>query len=393
VDPRVLEAMLPYFTDRFGNAASRSHAYGWEADEAVEQARTGIAACLNAKPKEIAFTSGATESNNLAIKGVLGLAGGAPGHIITAATEHKAVLDSCKALERAGRATVTCLRVDGHGRVDPDDVARAIRADTALISIMFANNEIGTLAPMAEIGRIAKERGILFHTDAAQAVGKVPIDVQALGIDLLSLTAHKMYGPKGIGALYVRASGPRVRLTPLLDGGGHERGLRSGTLNVPGIVGLAKACAVAVADMESEQARLHVLRERLRVGLFAELEGLRVNGHPSERLAGNLNVSFAYVDGESLLMALKDVALSSGSACTSATLEASHVLKAIGVDDEAAHNSLRFGLGRFSTEAEVDTVIARVSQEVRRLRALSPQYAAAKRAGRIDASASVQQAG
>jgi cysteine desulfurase len=378
VDPRVLEAMLPYFSERFGNPASRQHAYGWEADEAVERARERIAAAINAKPKEIVFTSGATESNNLAIKGVLGLPA-ADGHIVTALTEHKSVLDSCKALERAGRATVTYLKVDSTGLVSPDDVRAAITERTKLVSIMFANNEIGTLAPIAEIGRIAKEHGVLFHTDAAQALGKVPIDVAAVGVDLLSLTGHKLYGPKGCGALYVRGQGPRVRLAPLLDGGGHERGIRSGTLNVPGIVGLAEACALAVEELAAEQERLLALRERLRRGLFDRLDGLRLNGHPTQRLAGNLNVSFAHVEGESLMMALHDVAVSSGSACTSVTLEPSHVLKAIGLSDELAQSSIRFGLGRFNTDAEVDRVIDRVVHEVRRLRELSPFHAREKR--------------
>ena len=381
VDPRVLEAMLPYFTARFGNPASRNHSYGWEADEAVEKAREQLGRILNAKPKEIIFTSGATESNNLAIKGVLGFAE-AKTHIITAATEHKSVLDVCKALERIGRATVTCLKVDHDGLVDPDDVRAALTPQTALISIMFANNEIGTIPAIGEIGRIAREHNVLFHTDAAQAFGKVPIDVDALGIDLLSFTAHKTYGPKGAGALYVRSQPRPVRLAPLFDGGGHERGMRSGTLNVPGIVGLAHAGVVAVQDMAAEQERLSGLRERLRAGICSQLDDVRVNGHPTERLAGNLSLSFAYVEGESLLLALNDIALSSGSACTSVNLQASHVLKAIGMGDELAHNTLRFGLGRFTTEAEVDHVSARVVHEVRRLRELSPFYAAAKRVAR-----------
>jgi cysteine desulfurase len=388
VDPRVLEAMLPYFTERFGNPASRNHSYGWEAEEAVERAREQLGAILNARPKEIIFTSGATESNNLAIKGVIGF-DGPKTHIITAATEHKSVLDVCKALERGGRATVTYLKADHDGLVDPDDVRAAITPETALISIMFANNEIGTIPAIGEIGRIARERNVLFHTDAAQAFGKVPIDVVALGIDLLSFTGHKTYGPKGAGGLYVRAQQRPVRLAPLFDGGGHERGLRSGTLNVPGIVGLAHAGAVAVQEMAAEQERLHDLRERLRQGICTQLDEVRVNGHPTQRLAGNLSLSFAYVEGESLLLALNDVALSSGSACTSVNLQASHVLKAIGMDDELAHNTLRFGLGRFTTETDVDYVVQRVVHEVRRLRELSPFFAASKRKAEGTAAKSV----
>lgn len=382
VDPRVLEAMLPYFGEHFGNPASRTHAYGWAAEEAVERAREDLARIVNAKSKEIVFTSGATESNNLAIKGVLAF-DESKRHIVTVATEHKSVLDTCKALERNGRATVTYLKVDADGVVDPEAVRAAITPHTALISVMCANNEIGTIPAMAEIGRIAKERRVLFHSDAAQAFGKVAIDVNALGIDLLSFTAHKIYGPKATGALYVRAQ-PAVRLAPLFDGGGHERGMRSGTLNVPGIVGLAQAGRIAVQEMAVEQSRLAVLRERLRAGLCAQIEDVRVNGHPTQRLAGNLNMSFAYVEGESLLLALNDIAVSSGSACTSVNLQPSHVLRAIGLSEELAHNSLRFGLGRFTTEAEVDRVIARVVHEVRRLRELSPFYAAAKRGARTE---------
>ena len=379
VDPRVVEAMLPFFTEKFGNAASRNHAFGWEAEAAVERAREQVAGLINARPKEIVFTSGATESDNLAIKGVLEFYREKGNHVVTAATEHKAVLDSCKALEKTGRARVTYLPVDGYGRVDPDDVRKAITDRTVLISIMHANNEIGTSHPIEEIGRIAGEKGVLFHTDAVQTVGKVPIDVAAMGIDLLSLTAHKLYGPKGCGALYVRSKAPRVRLTPMLDGGGHERGMRSGTLNVAGIVGLGRACELAAADMEAEQSRILRLRERLREGICAQLDDVFVNGHPTERLCGNLNLSFAFVEGESLLLGLKDVAVSSGSACTSATLEPSYVLKALGVADELAHNSIRFGLGRFNTAEEVEYVIELVVHEVRRLRRMSPAYAGAQR--------------
>jgi cysteine desulfurase len=380
VDPRVLDAMLPYFGERFGNAASRSHPFGWEADEAVEAARAEIAALIGAAPREIVFTSGATESDNLAIKGAIEFHAGKGDHVITAATEHKAVLDSCRALEKAGRATVTVLPVDAQGRVDPDAVRRALTPRTVLISIMHANNEIGTLHPIAAIGHIAREAGVLFHCDAAQSVGKVALDVGALAVDLLALTAHKLYGPKGAGALYVRGTRPRVRLAAQMHGGGHERGLRSGTLNVPGAVGLGRACALASVEMAAEQGRVGMLRDRLHAGLVDQLDDVRLNGHPSERLAGNLNLSFAGVEADSLLAALPDVALSSGSACTSATLEPSHVLSAIGVGDEAAHASIRFGLGRFTSEDDVDYAIERVVHEVRRLRALSPHYAAGARA-------------
>ncbi len=382
VDPRVLEAMLPYFTEKFGNAASKNHQYGWDAEAAVERAREQVGRVINAKPKDIVFTSGATEANNLAIKGVVEFYKERGNHVITASTEHKSVLDVCKGLERAGKIQVSKLRVDDTGRLDPDIVRNAITDKTILISIMHANNEIGTIHALREIGAIAKQRGILFHSDATQTVGKIPVDVEAMGIDLLSLSAHKLYGPKGCGALFVRSSAPRVRLVPLLDGGGHERGVRSGTLNVPGIVGLGSACAIAQAEMSSDGERLIHLRERLHAGLTAGLDHVSLNGHPTERLPGNLNLSFAYVEGESLLMGLSDVAVSSGSACTSLTLEPSHVLKAIGCNDGDAHTSIRFGLGRFNTEEEVDYVITRVVQEVHRLRSLSPHYAAAKRAAR-----------
>ena len=378
VDPRVLQAMVPYFTEHFGNAASRNHRFGWEAEAAVDRGREQIASLINAKPKEIIFTSGATESDNLAIKGVVEFYKDKGNHVITAVTEHKAVLDTCKALERTGKAQVTYLRVDKDGLVNPDDVRRAITDKTILISIMHANNEIGTIQPLPEIGRLAKEKGILFHTDATQAVGKLPVDVEKMGIDLMSLTAHKIYGPKGCGALYVRSKGPRVRLTPMMDGGGHERGMRSGTLNVPGIVGFGKACEIAAAEMETETARLFELRERLHQGIFQQLDEVYLNGHPTQRLAGNLNVSFAFVEGESLLMGLKDVAVSSGSACTSATLEPSYVLKALGVGEDLAHTSIRFGLGRFNTAEEVEYVIERVVHEVQRLREMSPLYEMAK---------------
>jgi len=378
MDPRVLEAMLPYFTDKFGNAASRNHQFGWDAEAAVDQARDQMGRLINAKAKEIIFTSGATESDNLAIKGVVEFYKDKGNHIITAVTEHKAILDTCKALERTGKARVTYLPVDQQGLIDPDDVRKAITDKTILISIMHANNEIGTIHPLREIGKIAKEKNIIFHSDATQGVGKIPVDVEGMGIDLMSFTAHKLYGPKGCGALYVRSKGPRVRLTPMMDGGGHERGMRSGTLNVPGIVGFGKACELAGAEMETETARQLQLRERLHEGLFSQLDELYLNGHPTQRLPGNLNVSFAFVEGESLLMGLKDVAVSSGSACTSATLEPSYVLKALGVGDDLAHTSIRFGLGRFNTQEEVDRVIERVVHEVRRLRDMSPLYEMAK---------------
>jgi cysteine desulfurase len=379
VDPRVLDAMLPYFSEKFGNAASRSHPFGWEAEEAVERGRSQIAAAINAKPKEIVFTSGATESDNLALAGVAEFHRERGNHIVTAGTEHKAVLDTCKALQRSGKAEVSVVPVDRFGMVDPEDVRRAVTERTILISVMLANNEVGTICEIAEIGKIAKERGTLFHTDAAQALGKIPVDVEAMGIDLMSVTAHKLYGPKGCGALYVRSRGPRVRLAPLMHGGGHERGMRSGTLNVPGAVGFGMACELAVADLEPEHDRILSLRERLRHGIFDRLEDVYLNGHPSRRLAGNLNVSFAHVDGESLLLGLKDVAVSSGSACTSATLEPSYVLRAMGVPDELAHSSIRFGIGRFNTEEEVDYVASRVVEEVQRLREMSPSYAISTR--------------
>jgi cysteine desulfurase len=378
VDPRVLDAMLPYFTEKFGNAASRNHSFGWEAEEAVGRAREQIAALIGAKSKEIIFTSGATESDNLAIKGVVEFYKDKGNHVITCVTEHKAVLDSCRALERAGKATVTYLPVDKYGMVDPDAVRKAITDKTVLITIMWANNEIGTLHPIAEIGKIAKEKGIVFHCDAVQAVGKVPVDVEKAGVDLASISAHKIYGPKGIGALWVRSKGPRVRISPQIDGGGHERGMRSGTLNVTGIVGLGAACEIAGKEMSEEAARLIQLRSQLQAGLFERLDEIYVNGHPTERLPGNLNVSFAYVEGESLLMGINDIAVSSGSACTSATLEPSYVIRALGIDDELAHSSIRFGLGRFNTTEEVDYVTERVSKEVKRLRDMSPLYEMAK---------------
>jgi len=377
VDPRVLEAMLPYFTEVFGNAASRNHVFGHEAEAAVEQMRGVIGAAVGAEPRNVIFTSGATESDNMAIKGVAEFYRERGNHVITQVTEHKAVLDTCKELERRGYE-VTYLPVDRYGLIDLDDLRKAIKSETILISIMMANNEIGTIQPVKEIGAIAKEKGVLFHSDATQAVGKLPVDVDELGIDLLSMSAHKIYGPKGVGALYVRGKNPRVRLAPLFHGGGHERGMRSGTLNVSGIVGFGKALQIAVDEMESESARVKKLRDKLETTLRDRLDEVFVNGHPTLRLAGNLNMSFAYVEGESLLMGLREIALSSGSACTSATLEPSYVLKAIGVSDDLAHTSLRFGLGRFNTEEEVDYAADRVVEEVNRLREMSPLYEMAK---------------
>jgi cysteine desulfurase len=372
-DPRVVEAMLPYFTEKFGNAASRSHAFGWEAEVAVEEAREQIAALIGASAKEIIFTSGATESNNLAIKGVAAMYKKKGNHVITQATEHKATLDTCKRLEREGYQ-VTYLPVDQYGQVHADQVAEAITDKTILVSIMAANNEIGTVQPIKAIGKMCKEKGILFHTDAVQAVGKLPVDVEEMGIDLLSLSAHKIYGPKGQGALFVRKKDPRVRLEPQIDGGGHERGMRSGTLPVPLIVGLGKACEIARKEMAQESEKTFRLRERLRKGIMDQLPESYLNGHPTERLPGNANISFAYVEGEGLMMGIKDVAVSSGSACTSASLEPSYVLRALGVGDELAHSSIRFGIGRFNTEAEVDYVIDHVVREVNRLREMSPLY-------------------
>ncbi len=370
VDRRVLEAMLPYFCDEFGNAASVTHEFGRRAAEAVERARGQVAALIGAEPREIVFTSGATEANNLAIKGVAWMHASRGRHIITSATEHHAVLDPCRRLEREGWQ-LTVLPVDRYGLVDPDDVRRAIRPDTVLISIMAANNEIGTIHYVAEIGAIAREHGVLFHTDATQAVGHIPVNVRDWSVDLLSCSAHKLYGPKGVGALYVRRGRPPVRLAPLLDGGGHERGLRSGTLPVPLIVGFGAACQLAGELLEAEMNRLARLRDRLQERILTALEDVYLNGHPQRRLPGNLNLSFAYVDGEALLMSLPEVALSSGSACTSATPHPSHVLEAIGRSEELARASLRFGLGRPNTEEEVDFVAERVVAAVRKLREMS----------------------
>jgi cysteine desulfurase len=377
LDPRVLEAMLPYFTEKFGNAASRNHSFGWAGEEAVENARQQVASLINATAKEIIFTSGATESDNLMIKGVAEMYREKGNHIITEAIEHKAVLDTCKNLEKHG-FEVTYLPVHKDGRVDPEDVRKAIKPTTILISVMYANNEIGAVNPIAEIGKIAKERGVIFAVDGVQAVGKIPVDVQKDNIDLLAISAHKLYGPKGVGALYVRRRNPRVQLSAIIDGGGHERGMRSGTLNVPGIVGLGKACELCQQEMASESVRLSGLRDRLKAGLEAKLDEVYINGSLEYRLPNNLNMSFAYVEGESLLMGINDVAVSSGSACTSATLEPSYVLKALGVGEDLAHTSIRFGLGRFTTEEEVDYVIDKMVQVVTKLRELSPLYEMAK---------------
>src|SRR5204863_824539 len=377
LDPRVLEAMMPYMTIVFGNAASRNHQFGWAAEEAVENARAQIAKLIGATAKEIIFTSGATESDNLGIKGVAELYKEKGNHIITAVTEHKAVLDTCKRLEKYGYR-VTYLPVQKDGLVDLDDLKRAIDDKTILVTIMAANNEIGVLQPVAEIGKLCRERGVIFHSDAVQAVGKVPVDVNKQNIDVMSITAHKIYGPKGVGALYVRRKNPRVQISPIIDGGGHERGMRSGTLNVPGIVGLGKACAIALEDMPKESCHLAGLRNRLKDRIMGKLDEVYINGSMEHRLPGNLNISFAYVEGESLLMGINDIAVSSGSACTSATLEPSYVLKALGTGDDLAHSSIRFGLGRFNTAAEVDYVAARVVETVKRLRELSPLYEMAK---------------
>jgi len=426
LDPRVLEAMLPYLREDFGNAASRNHAFGWRAEAAVEQARAQVAALIGAQPNEIVFTSGATESDNLALKGVAEFYRSKGDHIITLKTEHKAILDSGKRLERMRQerldelkllrlmeltggevqpedvdalsaqyklgqdpvlqrwaavvrtgARVTYLDVEKDGRVDLGKLAAAMTDQTTLVSVMLANNEIGTVQPLAEIGKLCRSRGVLFHSDAVQGAGKVPFDVESMKIDLASVTAHKIYGPKGIGALYVRRK-PRVRIAPIIDGGGHERGMRSGTLNVAGIVGFGKAAEIARAEMAFESARILALRERLRAKLMSELDMVTVNGSLEHRLPGNLNISFAYVEGEALMMAIKDVAVSSGSACTSASLEPSYVLRALGVEEDMAHSSIRFGLGRFNTEAQVDLVARLVVDKVKKLREMSPLYEMAR---------------
>jgi cysteine desulfurase len=374
MDPRVLEEMLPYFTEKFGNAASRSHSFGWVAEEAVEYARDRIAKLIGAQSeKEIVFTSGATESDNLALKGIAEFYKDKGNHIITTVTEHKAILDSCKRLEKDG-FQVTYLGVQKDGRVDPNEVEKAITDKTILVSIMFANNEIGTVQPLEAVGKITRARGVLLHTDAVQGIGKCEFDVQKMNIDLASITAHKMYGPKGVGALYVRRSKPRVRLVAQMDGGGHERGYRSGTLNVPSIVGFGKAAEIMLTEGKEESAHLFKLRERLRTSIQSRVDETYINGSMEHRLPGNLNLSFNFIEGEAMMMAIKDVAVSSGSACTSASLEPSYVLRALGVGDELAHSSIRFGLGRFNTEEEVDYVADLVVSKVDHLRAMSPLY-------------------
>jgi cysteine desulfurase len=375
VDPEALEAMLPYFTEQFGDPSSRSHAWGWAAEEAVDRGRDQVATLIGAQPEEIFFTSGATESDNLAIKGIARAYHDQGHHIVTQQTEHRAILDACRTLEQEG-FTVTYLPVDRDGVVSPEAVREAITAQTILVSIMHANNEVGTIQPLAEIGQIVKARGILFHSDAVQTVGKIACNVDDLQLDLLSISGHKMYGPKGIGALYVRKTRPRrIKLTPLVDGGGHERGLRSGTLNVPGIVGLGKACEVCERVWRAEGERLTQLRQRFVAGIMQTLDHTYLNGHPTQRLPHNINLSFAGVDGEALIMGMTEVACASGSACTSTTLEPSYVLKAMGLDDALVHASIRFGLGRWTTAEEVDYTVQSVVSRVQRLREMSPHYA------------------
>jgi cysteine desulfurase len=373
LDPRVLEAMMPYLTGIFGNAASRNHSFGWEAEQGVEKAREQIARLIGATAKEIIFTSGATESTNLAIKGVAEMYREKGNHIITQVTEHKATLDTCKRLEKSGYR-VTYLPVQADGLIDIEDLNRAMDDQTIIVSIMYANNEIGVIQPIQEIGKLCHEKGVLFHTDGVQAVGKIPVNVIKDNIDIMSLTSHKIYGPKGVGALYVRRRNPRVQLAEQINGGGHERGMRSGTLNVPGIVGMGKACELCMEELETEGKRQQELRDYLKNKLEAALDYTQVNGNMEHHLPGNLNMSFVYVEGESLLMGINDIAVSSGSACTSATLEPSFVLKALGLGDDVAHSSIRFGLGRFNTKAEVDYVSDKIIQVVQHLRELSPLY-------------------
>jgi cysteine desulfurase len=377
VDPRVLDAMMPYFKELFGNAASRNHSFGWEAEEAVEKARKQVASLIGATAKEIVFTSGATESNNLALKGIAQMYAEKGNHIITAASEHKAILDTCKHLEKEG-CRVTYLPLQADGLIDLDMLKESFTDKTILVSIMYANNEIGVVQPIREIGKLCKERGILFHTDMVQAAGKIPVNVIEDNIDLASISAHKIYGPKGVGALYVRRKSPRVQVTAQMDGGGHERGMRSGTLNVPGIVGLGAACAISQAEMAEETKRLQGMRDYLKERLMSELDEIYINGSWEHRLPHNLNISFAYVEGESMLMGINDIAVSSGSACTSATLEPSYVLKALGMGDDLAHSSIRFGIGRFNTQEEVEYTASRVIEVVKKLRELSPLYEMAK---------------
>lgn len=371
-DPRVLETMIPYFTEEFGNPHSRSHAYGWRAEEAVETSRAKVAEILNADPREVIFTSGATESNNLALKGIAHFYKAQKDHIVTCVTEHKCVLDSCRHLEQEG-FKITYLPVQKNGLIDLNSLREVITDRTSLVSIMAVNNEIGVIQPLAEIGKICREKGVFFHTDAAQAVGKILLDVEAMNIDLLSLSSHKLYGPKGVGALYVRRK-PRVRLVSLIDGGGQERGMRSGTLSTPLCVGLGKACEIAAAEMNAENKTLFALRDRFYQKITAELEEVYINGDFDQRIPGNLNISFAHVEGEGLMMGIKDLAVSSGSACTSASLEPSYVLRALGVEVEMAHTSLRIGFGRFTTVEEIDIAAEKIIREVRRLREMSPLW-------------------
>lgn len=383
-DPRVVDVMVPYFYENFGNAASRSHSFGWVAEEAVDYGREQVAKLINANPKEIIFTSGATEANNLAIKGVFEMYASKGNHIITCTTEHKAVLDTCKHVEKLG-GEVTYLQVQPDGLVDLAELEKAITSKTILITIMYGNNEIGVVQPIREISAIAKKHGVLFFTDGTQAVGKIPVDVEADGIDLMSFSAHKMYGPKGVGALYVRRKNPRVKVTAQMDGGGHERGMRSGTMNVPGIVGFGKACEIAMNEMAAEAARLSVMRDRLEQGLL-QLEEAYVNGNTEHRLPHVANISFKYVEGEGLMMGFnKNIALSSGSACTSASLEPSYVLKALGLGDDLAHSSLRFGLGRFTTDEQIDYTIKAISETVLKLREMSPLWEMYKEGIDLDA--------
>jgi len=372
MDPRVLETMLPYFTENFGNAASRNHPFGWAAEEAVDYAREQVANLIGANPKEIIFTSGATESNNLAIKGVFEMYASKGNHIITVNTEHKAVLDACKHVEKMG-AEVTCLTPNVEGLINIDELEAAITDKTVLISVMYANNEIGVVQDIRKIGKIARENGVVFHTDATQAVGKIPVNVNDDFIDLLSFTGHKMYGPKGVGALYVRRKNPRIKVTAQIDGGGHERGMRSGTLNVPGIVGFGKACEICQNEMETETKRMSEMRDYLESEL-TKLEESYVNGSREHRLPNVTNISFKYIEGEGLMMGVKDIAVSSGSACTSASLEPSYVLKNLGLDDDLAHSSLRFGLSRYTTKEEIDYTINHVKEAVEKLREMSPLW-------------------
>ena len=372
VDPRVLDAMMPYFREKFGNPHSRSHAYGWEVEEAVEEARARVAAVVGADPKEIVFTSGATESNNLAIKGVAHFYGDRKRHIVTVLTEHKCVLDSCRHLQQEG-FEIDYLPVRPNGLIDLDRLSDAIGERTALVSVMGVNNEIGVIQPLAEIGALCRERGVFFHSDCAQAVGKIPLDVNAMNIDLMSVSGHKVYGPMGVGALYVRRR-PRVRLRALIDGGGQERGMRSGTLPAPLCIGLGVACRIAGDEMPAETERVRMLAQRLNDGIVGRLDEVILNGDAERRVAGNLNLSFSCVEGESLMMAIKDLAVSSGSACTSASLEPSYVLRALGVDEELAHTSIRFGIGRFNTEAEIDYAIDTICENVGKLRDMSPLW-------------------